>query len=192
MLSLWDALLMYLTNRNYLRLWYCSYCSFCLFILFMGFSRQEYWSGLPFPSPVDHILSGWSDWVVFFDYGFSVSVLCCPLATLTVLLGFLLSWTWGISSRLLQQSAASAPSLGRGLSPHCRPSIPSILNQIHLTEKIIGSTKYIWSLTLLTFSAIIPFLVINIFHLYNFNMFLIVVPGSSPASLDPIILEWPK
>ena len=29
---------------------------FCLFILFMGFSRQEYWSGLPFPSPVDHIL----------------------------------------------------------------------------------------------------------------------------------------
>ena len=36
-----------------------SFCvpSFCLFILFMGFSRQEYWSGLPFPSPVDHILS---------------------------------------------------------------------------------------------------------------------------------------
>ena len=31
--------------------------SFCLFTLFMGFSRQEYWSGLPFPSPVDHILS---------------------------------------------------------------------------------------------------------------------------------------
>ena len=31
--------------------------SFCLFILFMGFSRQEYQSGLPFPSPVDHVLS---------------------------------------------------------------------------------------------------------------------------------------
>ena len=31
--------------------------SFCPFILFMGFSRQEYWSGLPFPSPVGHILS---------------------------------------------------------------------------------------------------------------------------------------
>ena len=30
--------------------------SFCLFILFMGFSRQEYWSGLLFPSPVDHVL----------------------------------------------------------------------------------------------------------------------------------------
>ena len=31
-----------------------SVLSFCLFL---GFSRQEYWSGLPFPSPVDHILS---------------------------------------------------------------------------------------------------------------------------------------
>ena len=28
-----------------------------LFTLFMGFSRQEYLRGLPFPSPVDHILS---------------------------------------------------------------------------------------------------------------------------------------
>ena len=32
----------------------------------------------------------------------------------TVLLGFLLPWAWGISSRLLQQSAAIAPYLGRG------------------------------------------------------------------------------
>ena len=30
---------------------------FCLFILFMGFSKQEYWSGFPFFSPVDHVLS---------------------------------------------------------------------------------------------------------------------------------------
>ena len=34
-----------------------SVLSFCLFILFMGFSRQEYWSGLAFPSPVGHVLS---------------------------------------------------------------------------------------------------------------------------------------
>ena len=40
-------------------LWSSSFgaLSFCLFILFMGFSRQEYWSGLPLPSTVDHILS---------------------------------------------------------------------------------------------------------------------------------------
>jgi len=41
-----------------------SILSFCLFILFMGFSRQESWSGLPFPSPVDQILSVFSHSVV--------------------------------------------------------------------------------------------------------------------------------
>ena len=119
----------------------------------MGFSRQEYWSGLPFPSPVDHILSDLStmtcpswvapwawlsfieldkavvlvllDWLVFCEYGFSVSALWCPLATPTVLLGFLLPRAWGISSRLLQQSAAIAPYLGWGVSPYCHPSWPS-------------------------------------------------------------------
>ena len=34
-----------------------SVISFCLFRLSMGFSRQEYWSSLSFPSPVDHFLS---------------------------------------------------------------------------------------------------------------------------------------
>ena len=34
-----------------------SVISFCLSKLFMGFSRQEYWSGLLFPFPVDNILS---------------------------------------------------------------------------------------------------------------------------------------
>ena len=119
----------------------------------MGFSRQEYWRGLPFPSPVDHILSDlstmtrpswvapqawlsfieldnavvlvWLDWLVFCEYGFSVSALWCPLATPTILLGCLLPWAWGISSRLLQQSTAAAPYLGGGVSPHRRPSWPS-------------------------------------------------------------------
>ena len=48
-----------------------SVLSFCLFILFMGFSSQEYWSGLPFPFPVDHVLSELStmtcpSWVVLY------------------------------------------------------------------------------------------------------------------------------
>ena len=108
----------------------------------MGFSRQEYWSGLPFPSPVAHIPSDlstmihpswvapwvwlsffeldkavilvWLDWLDFCDYGFSVSALWCPLATPTVLLGFVLPWTWGISSHLLQQSAAALLTLDEG------------------------------------------------------------------------------
>ena len=33
-----------------------SVLSFCLFILLMGFWKQEYWSGFPFLSPVDHVL----------------------------------------------------------------------------------------------------------------------------------------
>ena len=55
-------------QRNFWPIWYLSLSEnkfdvFCiedpqyLPILFMGFSRQEYWSGLPFPSPVDHSLS---------------------------------------------------------------------------------------------------------------------------------------
>ena len=34
----------------------------------------------------------WLDWLVFCEYGFSVSALWCPVATLTILLGFLLPW----------------------------------------------------------------------------------------------------
>ena len=67
----------------------------------------------------------WLDWLVFCEYGFSVFALWCPLATPAILLGFLLPWAWGISSRLLQQSAAIAPYLGRGVSPHHRPYWPS-------------------------------------------------------------------
>ena len=61
----------------------------------------------------------WSDWLIFCDCGFSVSALWYPLVTSTLLLGFLLPWTWAISSRLLQHSTATAPHLGRG-----RPSWP--------------------------------------------------------------------
>ena len=66
----------------------------------------------------------WLDSLVFCDYGFNVSAFWCPLATPTILLGFLLPWTWGMSSRLLQQSTAAAPYLGRGVSPHSCPSWP--------------------------------------------------------------------
>ena len=122
------------------------------FLLFMGFSRQEYWSGLhsllqwttycqtspPWPVHLGWphmawlsfieldkaVVLVWLDWLVFWEYGFSVLALWCPLATPTILLGFLFSWTWDISLRLLQQSAATAPYLGREVSPHHLPSWP--------------------------------------------------------------------
>ena len=67
----------------------------------------------------------WLDWLVFYEYGFSVSALWCPLATPTILLGFLSPWARGLSSQLLQQSTAIAPYLGRRVSPHHCPSWPS-------------------------------------------------------------------
>ena len=46
----------------------------------------------------------------------------------TILLGFLLPWAWGISSLLLQQSAAAAPYLGRGVSLHsCSSKVQPLL-----------------------------------------------------------------
>ena len=52
-----------------------SILSFCLFILFMGFSWQECWSALPFPSPVDYIRSDLStmthpSWVAPFSMAY--------------------------------------------------------------------------------------------------------------------------
>ena len=112
------------------------------FIYLCRSSRQESWSGLPFPSPVGHVLqtpppwalclgwphtswlsfieldklgSVWSDWLVVCDRGFSLSALWHPLSAPSVLLGFLLPWTWGNSSWLLQQSAAAAPYLQCGV-----------------------------------------------------------------------------
>ena len=51
----------------------------------------------------------WSEWWVFCDYGFSVSALWCPLTTPTILLRFLLPWTWSSSSGPSCAHAANAP-----------------------------------------------------------------------------------
>ena len=60
-----------------------SILSFCLLILFTGFSRQEYWSGLPFPSPVHHILS---DLSIMTQLSWSV-------------MDHAEAWPWGATSR---------------------------------------------------------------------------------------------
>ena len=71
--------------------------SFCLFILFMGFSRQEDWSGWPFPSPVDHILSELStmtrlSWVVL--HGMAHSFIELDEAVVHVIRLVSLLWLW--------------------------------------------------------------------------------------------------
>ena len=71
--------------------------SSCLFILFMGFSRQEYWSGLPFPSPVDHVLSELStmtfpSWVALHGMAHSFTELDKAVVHMIRLASFL--WLW--------------------------------------------------------------------------------------------------
>ena len=84
--------------------------SFCLFILFMVFSRQEYWSGLPFPSPVDHVLSELStmthlSWVAL--HGMAHSFIrqgcgpCNQFDSFSVTVVFILSAFWWIRIRTL-------------------------------------------------------------------------------------------
>ena len=68
--------------------------SFCLFVLFMGFLRQLYWSGLPFPSPVDHILSELStmthsSWVPLHGMAYSFIELHKAVVHAIILVSFL-------------------------------------------------------------------------------------------------------
>ena len=70
---------------------------FCLFRLFMGFSRQEYWNGLPFPSPVDHIFPELStmthlSWVALHGMAHSFIELDKAVVHVISLVSFL--WLW--------------------------------------------------------------------------------------------------
>ena len=74
-----------------------SVLSFCLSILFMGFSRQETWSGLPFSSPVDHVLSELStmtrpSWVTLHSMAYSFIELDKAMVHVIRLVNFL--WLW--------------------------------------------------------------------------------------------------
>ena len=74
--------------------------SFCLFVLSMGFSRQECWSGLPFPSRANHILSELSNmthlsWVVLNGMAHSFVELDRSVVHVISLVIFL--WLWCLS-----------------------------------------------------------------------------------------------
>ena len=78
--------------------------SFCLFILFMGFSRQEYWNGLPFPSPMNHNLSELSSmtrqsWVALHGMAHSFTELHKAVIHVIILVIFL--WLWLSTEELM-------------------------------------------------------------------------------------------
>ena len=68
-----------------------------LFILLLGLSRQEHWRGLPFPSPVDHVLSELStvtrpSWVALHGMAHSFIELDKAVVHVISLISFL--WWW--------------------------------------------------------------------------------------------------
>ena len=81
-----------------------------IFIQFMGFSRQECWSGLPFPSPVNDILSELStmiclSWLVLHSIAHSFTELekavihVVSLVSFFVIVVFILSALWRMRIR---------------------------------------------------------------------------------------------
>ena len=122
----------------------------------------------------------WSDWL---DVCFSLSALWCPLSVPTVSLGFLLPWTWGVSSRLLQQSSAAAPYLGLGVaplsharhhSPSCRTSaqsqLPFLFWPLDRMPLLFGSCSSLY-LECSSYILLFPWILIISFELfpYDFN-----------------------
>ena len=82
-----------------------SVISFCPFMLFLGFSRQEYWNGLPFPSPVDHICQNSPPWPICHLHGMAHSFIELGKAVVRVMR--LVSFLWLLFSVCL-------PSDGEG------------------------------------------------------------------------------
>ena len=97
-----------------------SVISFCLFILFMRFSRQEYWSGLPCPSPVDHILPELSimthlSWVALHRMAHSFIELDKAVVHVISLISFLWLWvSFCLPSERLTVGETGSWTYGRG------------------------------------------------------------------------------
>ena len=108
-----------------------SVLSFCLFILFMGFSRQDYWSGLPFPSPVDNILSEIStmtnlSWVALHRMVHSFIELDKAVVHVIRLISFLWLWFMSVCPLMPSLSAYRLTGISLTLDMWCS-SLPLLL-----------------------------------------------------------------
>ena len=113
-----------------------SVISFCLFIVFMGFSRQEHWSGSPFPSPVDHVLPELStmthpSWVALHGMPHSFIEINKAVVHMISLISFL--WLW-FSFCLLFEDKISL-----------RGSWKLPVGQIYHTHRKITDQYYRWT-----------------------------------------------
>ena len=101
----------------------------------MGFSRHEYWNGLPFPSPVDHILSELStmtrpSWVALHGMAHCFTELDKAVVHVLKLVSFL--WWW---------FSVCLPSDGEGLS-EVSQSCPTLCNPMDCTCQVPPSVGF--------------------------------------------------
>ena len=115
-----------------------SVLSFCLFLLFMGFSRQEYWSHLPFPFQWTTVCQTPSPWPVCLGMPYMACLNFIELDKAVIhvirLASFLWLWfqsvcplmpclsiyhlTWvSLTLDVVYLLTAATPDLGRGISP---------------------------------------------------------------------------
>ena len=78
---------------------YCSYSYFCLLTLIMEFSLQEYWSGLPFSPPVDHIFGqNSSQWPVRLRW----PCMAWLMASLSYAIPFTMTRLWSMKGTIMK------------------------------------------------------------------------------------------
>ena len=110
-----------------------SVLSFCLFLLFMGFSRQEFWNGLPFPSPVDQVLSELSTMTCLSCvalHGLAHSFIELDKAVIHVISLFVFPWL------TLSPGSCCAQDFFGALQESVSPVLFKLCNQIPLIFKV--------------------------------------------------------
>ena len=149
----------------------------------MGLSRQEYWSGLPFPSPVDHILSELStvtrpSWVALHGMTHNFIELDKTVVHMIRLVSFLvvfsLSALWWRSIRGLWKLPDGIDWL-RGILGLV------LMGRAMLSKSLIQFSLFWDSNMLLPISVVHPFLLLNNILIYGditlylFNYLLIYI-----------------
>ena len=157
----------------------------------MGLSRQEYWSGLPFPSPVDHILSELStvtrpSWVALHGMTHNFIELDKTVVHMIRLVSFLvvfsLSALWWRSIRGLWKLPDGIDWL-RGILGLV------LMGRAMLSKSLIQFSLFWDSNMLLPISVVHPFLLLNNILIYGditlylFNYLLIYIWAVSSLGL---------
>ena len=110
----------------------------------MGFSRQECWSGLPFPSPMDHVLS-WTDiWVALHSMAHSFIELDKSVIHVISLVSFL----WLVFIRSALWWIRGLWKLPDGKDWLCRKLGVALVSKAKLSKSLIPTSANGWGCNL--------------------------------------------